>query len=108
MRPNSAQKGLDQWVMRPGSNAQQQEHVDVCRTAKEQFFREHVVWWVPTFAKLLTLEDADGFYGAIGRFLAALIPAQRALLNVEAPSTLVAPTMLERPEACEGCALADA
>ncbi len=49
---------------------------------------------------------ADG--RSAGRFLAALIPAERALLGVEAPSQTAEPSTVEPPDACDGCALAGA
>ncbi len=67
--------------------------------------KEHLAWWTPAFAKLLSREDRGGFYEATGIFLSALIPAERALLGVSVVSQPIVPTPLERPEACEGCEL---
>jgi TorA maturation chaperone TorD len=78
----------------------------VCGAAQVRFLKEHLAWWAPAFARILCRENAGGFYEAAGEFLAALIPAERALLGVELESRPVAPTPLEQPEACDGCQLA--
>jgi TorA maturation chaperone TorD len=77
----------------------------VCRDAQTKFLKEHLDWWTPAFAKLLTRQDPGGFYEAASHFLAALIPAERSLLGVEPGNHVAAPSSIERPEACEGCLL---
>lgn len=84
------------------------ERLHVVRDAERRFLEEHLAWWVPTFARLLSLECRGGYYEAVARFLAALIAAERALLGVRVPETEAAPSRPERPEACEGCGLGGA
>jgi TorA maturation chaperone TorD len=87
---------------------QSEELLNICRDAQMRFLKEHLAWWVPAFARLLVHEHAGGFYAAVGTFLAALIPAERALLGVEASSQPVGPSPIESPDACTGCQLAQA
>jgi TorA maturation chaperone TorD len=82
-----------------------EELLTICRDAQIRFFKEHLAWWVPAFAKLLAHENGGGFYAAVGLFLATLIPAERALLSVEIQSRRVRPSQLEAPDACTGCGL---
>jgi len=78
----------------------------VCHDAQVRFLSEHLSWWAPAFAKLLCREAAGGFYEMAGRFLAALLPADRALLGVTPAEQNATPVWPEVPEACEGCELA--
>jgi TorA maturation chaperone TorD len=78
----------------------------VCRDAQARFLQEHLGWWTPAFARLLRVSDSQGFYAAAGEFVAALIPIERAFLDVPPVSQPVGPTTVERPETCEGCELA--
>src|SRR5262249_35577990 len=82
------------------------ERAEICRSAQQRFLAEHLAWWAPAFAHLLARQGRDGFYAAAAEFLAALIPAERALLIVPMPSIGdVKPTPIDRPEECEGCVL---
>jgi TorA maturation chaperone TorD len=88
-----------------GDESVRHQRLEVCRDALSRFLREHLAWWAPAFAKLLSHENRGGFYDAAGVFLAALIPVERALLGVEAPKHQAEPSQFERPEECEGCQL---
>ncbi len=86
-------------------NADRVERSTICRDAQRKFLAEHLVWWVPTFARLLSLQDPGGFYDAVSQFLAALMTAERALAGIPATLGQVAPSTVERPEECAGCLL---
>ncbi len=76
----------------------------VCRDAQRRFLEEHIAWWVPAFARLLSHEaSGSGFHGAVAALLMALIPAERGLLAVPAPEREVRAQSSD-PEACGGCA----
>ena len=88
-----------------GDAAHRAERIAVCRDAQRKFLAEHLIWWVPTFARLLSLQDPGGYYDAVSQFLAALMAAERALTGISPPSGHVAPSTVERPEECSGCLL---
>jgi TorA maturation chaperone TorD len=88
-----------------GENTDRVERSAICRDAQRKFLAEHLVWWAPTFARLLSRQDPGGFYDAVSQFLAALITAERALAGIPATSGQVAPSTVERPEECSGCLL---
>jgi len=99
--------GLERQAASDGHVQRRQQRVAVCRDAQTRFFREHLAWWLPAFAKLLRWEGRGRFYEAVGELLAAWVPAERAILGVPPVARAAAPSSLERPEACEGCQLAD-
>lgn len=95
--------------------------VRLCRDAQVSFFRDHFAWWAPAFALALR-RKADGsasehrltsppktYRGAFGAFLAAFVPAERAVLGLPAPTQLGAPTVveMESPTDCDTCLYTD-
>jgi TorA maturation chaperone TorD len=81
-------------------------HEQVCRDAQVRFLEEHLGWWVPAFGKLLAQQAGNGFYAAVGEFVAAYVAAERQLFQLLPTPSLIRPSMEERPESCEGCQLA--
>lgn len=77
----------------------------VCRDAQRRFLAEHLIWWVPTFARLLSRQDPGGFYDATSQFLAAFLTAERSLAGIPAPQGQVTPSTVESPDECSGCLL---
>jgi TorA maturation chaperone TorD len=80
------------------------EQVGVCDEVQRDFFREHLAWWVPSFATGLRLKAGGGLYAAVARVLASFLPAERARLGVPAPRLPLSPRLIERPEEESGCA----
>jgi len=79
----------------------------VCREAQARFLDQHLAWWTPALVRLLSRENPRGYFAAVGDLLSAFIPAERGLLEVDTPQMAAEPkpSTIERPEACEGCAL---
>jgi TorA maturation chaperone TorD len=86
------------------SAAEPSERAEVCAKAMVSFFREHLAWWIPAFATGLRRKAGSGFYAAVGEVLAALLPLERARLQVSAPRFPLAPALIEQPEEQAGCA----
>jgi TorA maturation chaperone TorD len=87
----------------PGARAA--ERARICQSAYRRFLAEHVVWWLPTFARLLSLRSVDGFYAQVAQFLAAWTAAERAVNGIAPTNEGAVPSRVEPPDACEGCAL---
>lgn len=85
--------------------AETADQFEIARQAQSSFVREHLSWWVPTFARLLAKEVPDRFLASVGQLLCAHLPAERALLGVTQLLMSTQPSQLERPEECEGCLL---
>lgn len=84
------------------------ERAQVCQNAQARFLREHLAWWTPALARLLSREKPSDYFAAVGKLLSAFIPAERGLLSVDATPLAAEhkPSAIERPEMCEGCDLA--
>jgi TorA maturation chaperone TorD len=76
----------------------------VCADAETTFFRDHLAWWVPSFATALRRRAGGGFYAALGQVLAALMPAERLRSGVAAPRLPLRAAAVEAPEEQAGCA----
>jgi TorA maturation chaperone TorD len=81
-----------------------EERAQVCHEGQRSFFRDHLAWWVPSFATGLRRKAGTGFYAAAAGLLAALLPLERGRLGVDAPRLPLQPTLIERPEERAGCA----
>jgi TorA maturation chaperone TorD len=86
-----------------GNGPQSAEHAAVTAEARNEFFREHLAWWVPSFTAGLRRKAGDGLYFHIGRVLAAFLPAERGRFGVKAPQAPMQPRLIERPEEAAGC-----
>ena len=81
------------------------EQAQLCDDAERLFFRDHVAWWVPSFATGLRRKAGGGFYACVAQALAAFLPAERAYWGVAASRVPLAVTLIERPEEQPGCML---
>jgi TorA maturation chaperone TorD len=83
------------------------ERAAVAADAARNFFRDHLSWWVPSFARGLAHRAGSGPYAALSRVLAAFLPTERGRLGVKAPQAPLRPAE-ERAESsseCAGCAM---
>lgn len=81
------------------------EQFQVSRQAQADFIRDHLSWWVPTFARLLAKENPDSVFAATGHLLCAFLPMERMRLDIPAPRTPVESSLIEPPELAESCAV---
>jgi TorA maturation chaperone TorD len=87
------------------SSPEWRERQQVCRSTQAGFVEEHLAWWSPVFAELVSREHPHGFYAAAATFLAGLIPAERALLGLPRPRRPAGRPATPPPDACGGCGL---
>ncbi|HZT81652.1 MAG TPA: molecular chaperone TorD family protein [Gemmataceae bacterium] len=87
-----------------GDGAEAVEQAAVCDDAQAKFFRDHLAWWLPSFAAALRRKAGSGFYAAVAEVLAALLPLERARFGVLPPRLPLQPALIERPEEQSGCA----
>jgi len=65
------------------------ENADICLDAERTFLRDHLVRWLPAFARHVEDADADGFFGALARFADAFVKAECNDFDIHAgPATL--------------------
>jgi TorA maturation chaperone TorD len=57
---------------------------EATRQAARLFLRDHLGRWAPALGARLGRLDAEGFYGALGRLLAAFVAAECGRLGVAA------------------------
>jgi TorA maturation chaperone TorD len=80
----------------------------ICDDAARRFFRDHLAWWVPSFASGLRRRADGTLYAEVAATLAAFIAAERARLGIPAPQSPVRPRGIalpvEEPEGCASCA----
>jgi DMSO reductase family type II enzyme chaperone len=80
------------------------DHASICDEAYARFFRDHLAWWIPSFATGLRRKAGTGFYAALGQILGAVVPAERGHLGIAAPRLPLQPMLIEGPEEQAGCA----
>jgi TorA maturation chaperone TorD len=74
-----------------------QEGAEICRDARRKFFQEHVGWWLPTFAWLLSRVAPTGYYCHLAGLIARLSALERVSLELPPFTARVIP----KPSATE-------
>jgi TorA maturation chaperone TorD len=80
------------------------ERAETCDRAQGLFLRDHLAWWVPSFAAALRRKAGGGLYAAAGNVLAAWLPLERSRFGLPAPRLPLEANLIERPEEQAGCA----
>lgn len=91
------------FLLRKERLADTAEQARVCADAQRSFLRDHLAWWVPSFAAGLRRKAESGFYASVAQVLAAFMPVERARLGAATPSLPMRPALIERPEEQAGC-----
>jgi TorA maturation chaperone TorD len=76
----------------------------VCDQAQSDFFRDHLAWWVPTFAAGLRRKAEGGYHDALAAALAAWVPDECRRLGIESVLRPAGPELIEQPDEQSGCA----
>lgn len=71
--------------------ASHHEGAAVCREARRKFFQEHLGWWLPAFAHLVSRLAPVGYYRELARLTAALSAVERVSLGLPVFRTPVVP-----------------
>lgn len=62
------------------------EQFAVTHDAESSFFRDHLAWWLPAFARLLGQKSPNGPYATVARLLGAFLPRERHRFGVDPPA----------------------
>jgi len=105
---------------RSGAVPDGDQKAHICHDAQRRFLEEHLAWWAPAFAWALQKRadelgpdtepgaEPQTFYARVGTVLAAFIACERGILQVAAPTELLAPeaNSTDSGSSCGGCTLA--
>lgn len=85
--------------------ASETEHKAVCRVAQRDFIRDHLAWWVPSYAAGLANKAGTGPFASLARALAAYLPTERNRFGLKAPAAPARAQSVpaEEPAGCAGC-----
>jgi len=80
------------------------EKIELCRTAARDFFEEHLLWWLPSFACQLkdVAEEASSYYASLADTLAAFSAAERDYFDLPFPDEIPEPNVTEYDQS-DGC-----
>lgn len=80
------------------------DNMGVCEDAQGKFLRDHLAWWLPSFALGLRKKAGQGFYAALARIISAFLPCERQRFEISPPRLPIQASFIERPEEQSGCA----
>jgi len=75
-----------------------------CLHAQRLFFRDHLAWWLPSFASGLERKAGLGLYAALGQVFRAWTPSECRRLEIEQVLRPVQPDLIDHSEQQSGCA----
>jgi len=79
--------------------------VEVCRDARRKFFQEHVGWWLPAFARVLSGVAPPGYYRQLATLTAGVSALERVSLDLPPFSARITPkpSQVEAEAVCFEC-----
>jgi TorA maturation chaperone TorD len=81
-----------------------EERIDLCNRAARDFFRDHLAWWVPSFAAGLRRKAEEGYLRDLANILAAWVPEECRRLHIPEVLRPVRPWLIEQLDDQSGCA----
>ena len=91
------------FVLTKKRDANAADQVVVCDDIFRKFFRDHIVWWVPSFATGLRRKGEGSMYAGVAELLAAFLPVERAGHDVPAPRIPLQAVEPEQPSDDSEC-----
>ena len=81
------------------------EGAEVCRDARRKFFQEHVGWWLPAFARVLSRAARSGYYHQLALLTAGVSTLERASLELPpfGARLIPKPSSVEAEATCFEC-----
>jgi TorA maturation chaperone TorD len=86
------------------SDPEAAENAHICDQAQRDFFRDHLAWWIPSFAAGLRRKAGGGYHNALANVLAAWVPEECRRLEIESVLRPAGPELIEPPDEHSGCA----
>jgi TorA maturation chaperone TorD len=74
-----------------------------CRDARRAFVRDHLTWWVPSFASALRRQAIHGSYAALADVLSAVVAYDRVRLALPRPASPLEARADDSDDSCQGC-----
>ncbi|MER3415352.1 MAG: hypothetical protein C4297_03945 [Gemmataceae bacterium] len=81
----------------------QPEAAKICSQAQMDFFKDHLNWWLHSFATALARNEDAVWYAQLGRALGAFALQERVRMGLPAPTVRAKPSFIEKPEEQPEC-----